>query len=42
MTDMISRRAMLRTGALGSAGVLAAPSIATAAGETTTWKVQTS
>ena len=38
----ISRRAALQKVALAGAAGLAAPSIATAAGDTTTWKIQTS
>ncbi|MDX2482949.1 MAG: TRAP transporter substrate-binding protein DctP [Pseudodonghicola sp.] len=38
----ITRRAALQKVALAGAAGLAAPSIATAAGETTTWKIQTS
>lgn len=41
-TSTGSRRAFLRGTALAGAATLAAPSIATAAGETTSWKVQTS
>ena len=36
------RRAFLRRGALGGAAALAAPAIATAQGQTTVWRVQTS
>ncbi len=36
-----SRRAFLARGALGGAAALAAPAIATAQGQTTTWRVQT-
>lgn len=38
----LSRRKFLHGTAIGGAGALAAPAIATAQGETTTWKVQTS
>jgi len=41
-TRMASRRAFLRTGAVGGAAALAAPHIATAQGQTTKWRVQTS
>jgi len=41
-TRAASRRAFLRSGALGGAAVLAAPHIATAQGQTTKWRVQTS
>ncbi len=37
-----SRRRLLRAGALGGAAALAAPSLATAQGQTTTWRIQTS
>ena len=37
-----TRRRFLGTAALAGAGVLAAPAIATAQGNTTTWKIQTS
>lgn len=40
--DLTSRRSFLKGSALAGAATLAAPAIATAAGETTTWKVQTS
>jgi len=36
-----NRRDILRGGALGGAAILAAPAIATAQGQTTTWRVQT-
>lgn len=39
---LISRRSALKTVAFAGTAGLAAPSIATAAGETTTWKIQTS
>ena len=44
MTDRpnLSRRQIVSGAALGAAGALAAPAIATAEGQTTTWKVQTS
>jgi TRAP-type mannitol/chloroaromatic compound transport system substrate-binding protein len=44
MTETTSRRNFLRKSALGvaAAGTLAAPAIATAAGDTTTWRIQTS
>jgi len=41
-TKAASRRAFLRTGAIGGAAALAAPNLATAQGQTTIWLVQTS
>ncbi|MEM1345475.1 MAG: TRAP transporter substrate-binding protein DctP, partial [Pseudomonadota bacterium] len=41
-TPPASRRAFLRTSALGATAALAAPHIATGQGATTTWRVQTS
>ncbi|MFC6688126.1 type 2 periplasmic-binding domain-containing protein [Jhaorihella thermophila] len=40
--ERIGRRKALKTLAAGGAASLAAPAIATAAGETITWKIQTS
>ena len=40
-TTLSRRKVLAGTAALG-AGALAAPAIATAAGKTTTWKIQTS
>ena len=42
MTTRLNRRKFLGTAATGAAGALAAPAIATAQGQTTTWKIQTS
>jgi len=42
MTQLTTRRRLLRAGAMGGAAALAAPAIATAQGATTTWKIQTS